>query len=144
MFKGRLHRLVRAEAGSEIIEFAGASFLFFTVIFGMIEFGLAVWQYNMMSNLAQEGARWAIVRGSTATGMTGSEQGSQTNLANFIQGRKAGVPVTLDTANSSTPSSLNPGDTVTVVVSSTFTPLPGIIPHATLTLQGTAKMIMSR
>ena len=57
--------LLGDDRGENIIEFALASTVFFTTIFGIIIFGIGVWQYNMVSDLAQEGARWASVHGST-------------------------------------------------------------------------------
>ena len=56
-------RFAADEQGATVLEFALAATLFFMTLFGTIEFGRAVWQYNMMSDLALEGARWASVQG---------------------------------------------------------------------------------
>ena len=63
----RQHRIVKGECGQALVEFAVASIVFLMTIFGTLQFGLMVWHYNMISNLAQEGARWASVRGTTST-----------------------------------------------------------------------------
>jgi Flp pilus assembly protein TadG len=55
---------VRDNRGQSLVEFAFASIVFFMMLFGIVEFGIAVWRYNMVADLAQEGARWASVRGS--------------------------------------------------------------------------------
>ena len=55
----------RGDCGQQLVEFALASTIFFTTIFGVLGFGLAVW-HNMVADLAQEGARWAAVRGATS------------------------------------------------------------------------------
>ena len=58
----------RDDCGAQLVEFALASTIFFMTIFGVMGFGIAVWQFNMVADLAQEGARWAAVRGSTTAG----------------------------------------------------------------------------
>ena len=59
----KLMRLVRREHGSEVVEFALASMLLFSAIIATIEFGLAMYAYHYVSNAAQQGARYAMVRG---------------------------------------------------------------------------------
>ena len=54
------------DRGENLVEFALASTVFFMTLFGIIIFGIGVWRYNMVSDLAQEGARWASVHGSTS------------------------------------------------------------------------------
>jgi Flp pilus assembly protein TadG len=132
--------LVRArdERGQSLLEFALASVVFFVTVFGTIEFGLAVYQSNMVSDLAQEGARWASVHGSSS-----SSPATAAQLLTFVQGRSPGFTVTV-TATPANPSAVAPGGTISVLVSSTFAPATALIPSATLTLQSTAKMIVSR
>ena len=54
------------DRGENLIEFALVSTIFFMTLFGTIIFGIGVWRYNMVADLAQEGARWASVHGSTS------------------------------------------------------------------------------
>ena len=49
-----------------MVEFALAGALFFTLLLGIIEFGLAAWEKNTAASDAREGARYAIVRGITS------------------------------------------------------------------------------
>src|SRR5262252_3023122 len=90
-------RFVDAESGQTLVEFALASLLFFTVLFGTIEFGLMVWRYNMLSDLAQEGARWASVRGATSFSIPYA-QASKKNVEDYVKGRAVGMAVTVTTA----------------------------------------------
>jgi Flp pilus assembly protein TadG len=128
----------RDDRGETLIEFAFAATLFLTIIFGTIEFGLAVWQYNIVSDLAQEGARWASVRGNS----TGAVQNASTSeVRDYVRSRAVGLSVNVVT----TPDPLlGPPDTVTVQVSTQFTPLTTLIPHATMTLTSSATMTHSR
>jgi Flp pilus assembly protein TadG len=134
--------MVRDQRGSTLIECALGSVLFFMTLFGILEFGQAVWRYNMVANLAQEGARWATVRGSGASG--GMTPASAAQVQTFVQSRAVGLNVTAPTPPTSNPSTLNAGDQVVVKVQTTFTPLTTLIPHSTITLSATSKMIMAR
>ena len=126
------------DGGQSLVEFALSSVVFLMTIFGTLELGLAVWRYNMVADLAQEGARWAIVRGAQS-----SMPASTTDVQNFVLSRANGVPVSSVTTTPA-PSTLIQGQTVTVVVRSNYLPLTGLIPQAAITLQSTAQMVMSR
>jgi Flp pilus assembly protein TadG len=134
----QLRRRARKDDGQSLVEFAFASVLFFMLVFGTIEFGLAIWQYNMVSDLAQEGARWASVRGSSST-----IPASASDLQTFVQSRSPGFTVTV-TATPADPSAAAPGGTISVRVQSSFSPVTALIPSTTLSLESTAKMIVSR
>lgn len=136
----RIRQLARSDRGQTLVEFAVASTLFLTTIFGTLEFGIAVWRYNMISNLAQEGARRASVCGKRS-GLPSAD----CDIRNFVIARAAGMfqNSNLTVTVSPTPSTLDAGQTVSVQVSHNFTPLTGLIPLTT-TLQSTAQMVISR
>lgn len=127
------------ERGQTLVEFALASLLFLVITFGTIEFGLAVWRYNMVSNLAQEGARWAIIHGKNS----GSPK-TASDIQTYVQSRSVGLPITVPSPPTSNPSTLIAGQTITVKVQSTFQPLTRLIPSAALTLSSTVQMIIAR
>jgi Flp pilus assembly protein TadG len=67
----RLLALAKGERGTELPEFAIAASLFFMSMLGVVGFAKAVYCYHFVTWAAQEGARYAIVRGadfSTACG----------------------------------------------------------------------------
>ena len=76
------------DRGENLVEFALASTVFFMTLFGTIIFGIGVWQYNMVSDLAQEGARWASVHGSSSASPAG-----QAAVQTYVQSR---APFTRD------------------------------------------------
>src|SRR5579862_6709464 len=92
-----VHRLVRGERGQTLVEFAISLVVFMMTIFGTIEFGQAVWHYNMVSDLAQEGARWASVRGATS----GTLQATAAQVQTYVQGRALGLSVSVSTTSTS-------------------------------------------
>lgn len=60
-------RFFKHEAGAAMVEFALVSSVFLPIIlFGIAEFGLAVWSKNSVASDAREGARFAMVRGSAS------------------------------------------------------------------------------
>jgi Flp pilus assembly protein TadG len=131
---------LRDSAGQSLVEFALASTVFLMTIFGVLELGMAVWRYNMIADLAQEGARWAIVHGSHST-----SPASQAAVEAFVQGRANGVAVIVTTTPSSGPAPLNSGATISVTVTGSYTPLTGFIARtAVIPLQSTATMTVAR
>lgn len=60
----RLKSLVRDEDASELVEFALAAGVFFTLLFGIIEFCMVMYAGSFVAYAAQQGTRYAMVRGS--------------------------------------------------------------------------------
>lgn len=54
----------RGERGNSTVEFAFAAMAILLFVFGILEFGRALYTYHTVANLARLGTRWAIVRGS--------------------------------------------------------------------------------
>lgn len=50
----------RSDRGTVALEFALLSVIFLTLVFGIIEFGRAIWLYQAASAAAREGARYGI------------------------------------------------------------------------------------
>ena len=64
--KARSHRSIRGEEGAAAVEFAIVVSLLFTIIFGIMEFGLAFFELQNLRSSAREGARAAAVEGTRA------------------------------------------------------------------------------
>ena len=149
-------RSARRERGETLVEFAFASVVFFMIVFGTFEFGLAVWHYNLVANLSQEGARWASVRGSTSNASPVADTSSVTS---YVTGRALGMNLTQVTLTCGVPGgSLSacdcgsgsgavtciPGNMVQVNIQTTFTPGTALIPNGMLTLRSAAQMLITR
>lgn len=52
---------LRKESGQDLVEFALIAPILFAVLFGIVEFGVAVWRYNTLANTARETAREFVV-----------------------------------------------------------------------------------
>ena len=55
--------IIRNKRGAALVEFAIVALLLFTLLFGIIEFGLIIKDYLTLSQAAREGARCAALRG---------------------------------------------------------------------------------
>ena len=60
----------RGERGAALMEFAIAAAVFFTALFGVIEFGRLLWTHNALRDAARRGARYAAVRKSDSASQT--------------------------------------------------------------------------
>jgi len=138
------------QGGQALLEFAFASILFFMVLFGIVEFGLVIWQYNALADLSQEGARWASVHGADS-----STPASTSAVQDYVRSRAvtiATVTVTttsIDSAQACTtvdtaPSTLHAGDGVCVKVTIPFTRLTTLVSASPATLQSQSQMVMAR
>ncbi|MFZ5829229.1 MAG: TadE/TadG family type IV pilus assembly protein [Planctomycetota bacterium] len=119
----RLCRPCRRERrGVAAVEFALVAPLFFLLVIGMIEFGRAVMVQQIITNASREGARIAVLDGTT-----GSEV--QNTVENYLTGvAVSGATVTVQPAE---PSTAGYGEPVTVTVEIPFSavswvPLPNI------------------
>ena len=61
----RTKTLKRTERGATLLEFAIGATVFLTVMFGVLEFGRALWVHNALTDAARRGARYAVLHAST-------------------------------------------------------------------------------
>jgi Flp pilus assembly protein TadG len=131
----------RRERGAVILE-AGLTFLlFFTLVFGILGLGWAVYVYNQVSELAREATRYAIVRGATACPPSGN---SSPLITSFVESKASGLRSSdLSVATTCTPNH-NAGSVVTVQVQYALSPIVPLIPQQVLTLQSSSQMVISQ
>lgn len=129
----------RGERGETLLEFAFASVVFFLVVFGTLEFGHAIWQYNLVSDLAQEGARWASVRGSTS-----SSPASEQDVEDFVRTRAYGLQVEVTAVPVPSTMAGNGTNVVAVTVQQNFSLAVPFLSSNTIPMSSTARMVMSR
>jgi len=59
----------RNEKGASLLEFTIVAAIFFTSLFGVLEFGRLLWIHNTLRDSARRGARYAVVRKNDAAGI---------------------------------------------------------------------------
>ncbi len=132
----RVLALRRNERGSELIEFALVGILLFTLVFGVAEFGRAIWIYSTVAHLAREGARYAIVRGAES-----GVAASASDVEAYVQGRAAGmtglvVTTAWDPDNET-------GSVVQVRVDRPFDPVVPLVGLGPVTLSSTSRLVIA-
>ncbi len=104
-------RCRRNRLGVAAVEFAVIAPVFFLLILGMIEFGRMVMVQQVITNASREGARIAVLDGTT-------ESEVLVTVDNYLSSaRVGGATVTVDPTN---PNAANYGEPVTVSVSVPF------------------------
>lgn len=121
-----------------MLEFTLVSIVLIVLIFGIVEFGRAIWIYGTVAHAAREGTRYAMVRGSdSASPATAAEV--EAHVRRIATGMGPSLAVT---ASWEDPSK-DPGTIVEVEVRRPFQPLIPFVPMGNLMLKSTSRMVIS-
>ena len=102
-----LHKKLRSESGASAVEFALLLPVLMLFLFGIIEFGLALYRQAILTNASREGARLGIVQSTPAitTGQINAQIDTYLTAAgippgtvtprNIVLGTVTGTPVTV-------------------------------------------------
>lgn len=163
--KTRLRLGKKAERGDAIIEGAIVLVFFLMVLFGIVDFGRALYAYHFVSEAAREATRWAAVNGATCStdnscdgvvpmthsgpvGPTddGTIQTYVRNLApgGIVQGNVTATANWPGNASNCARGALNaPGCPVQVKVAYPFRFLAPIVSTATISMSSSSEMVIS-
>jgi Flp pilus assembly protein TadG len=148
--KRRRHR----ERGSALAETAVIMTVLLMLMFGIIDFGRALYTYSFVAQLAREGARWAIVRGGDCT-VIDNCPATSTNLLTYVKSLNEGATnassITANLSFQAPPSGIGcstsgnnaPGCVAKVTVTYPFTFMLPFLPKAGITMTGTSEMVIS-
>lgn len=149
----------RDERGDTVVEMAVSSVLFLAVLFGVFQVSLAAYTYHLVSNIAREGSRWAIVRGSDCHQNTpgldhcGADQAAISDYVKSLSfpGIDAANQMTATAAwynpgaTTPCPSACNrPGNTVQVTVNYTFPFAVPFVPASAISIGSSSRMVISQ
>ena len=125
------------DRGAAAVEFAFVVGPLTLLIFGSIEFGLAIQARTMVENAAREGVRTASLGGTTA-----QVQAAATNALGTISGTVQPIEFTCATPGGVTVSCVAPNvaKVGTVKVTVSYTGVTGLFPFLTKTLSATSQM----
>jgi Flp pilus assembly protein TadG len=134
-------RQKNGEAGSALVEFALATVIILTVLFGIIDMGRALYAFDWVSDAARRGTRYAMVRGTSSC--TGSPQLSDCKagpplITTYIEGNAFALDQSAITviaqcwpsSHAFDPPPCTPGKTVAVTVQYNFAFLSPFTPHS--------------
>jgi Flp pilus assembly protein TadG len=134
--------LKKREDGVAAIEFALILPILLMIVFGIINYGVLLYDQAVITNAAREGARWGAINTSAAISCSGAATGvsdpcqiansyTQANLITF-----GGSTTSTTTATGAGTS----GTTVTVTVNYTFTQIGWVIGNTSNSLTATSVM----
>ncbi len=125
------------QTGQSLVEFALVGMTFFIIIFGVFDLGRAVYQYNLLSSSAREGARVAVLQSNTDADVI--DRAVQSSAGMLTSGDV--------TISGSRTCSAVPCPSVTVTVSHVFspvTPLIGTLIGGSITMTASSTMVVER
>ena len=144
--------------GSTLTEFAFILPLLATIIFGLIDFGRALYAYHFVSDAAREASRWASVRGSQCAGGLSGCPASQEDVQEYVTSivppgiNSSPQALSVTAAWVAPPGNVgtcnispnNPGCAVQVQVTYNFKFILPFLPKSTFPMKSTSEMIISR
>lgn len=151
------------EQGSALVEYAIVLTVLLTFLFGIMDFSRFLYTYHFVAEVAREGSRYAIVRGSTFSGTSCTTtsfacDATNTDVQNYVRGlappgitaSSVGVNATwtgtAPSGSSGTCSNSNgnngPGCQVQVVVSYPFKFIFPFLPKSSWTVSSTSVMVI--
>lgn len=93
------------QRGTTLPETAIVITVMLMVLFGIIDFGRAMYTYGFIANIAREGARWAIVRGNGCSTLADHCDAASSDVQTYVRSLSEGAT----TANSITATAVWPG-----------------------------------
>jgi Flp pilus assembly protein TadG len=144
---------LRGQRGSSVLETAILMSVLLALTLGIVDFGRALFTFGSVAQIAREGARWAIVRGSQCSLLDDCNVTSP-EIQSYVQSLAFG-PITPSklTVNATwpggcppdSPSIKAPGCLVAVNVTYPFTfELVPYVPNFTINMSSTSQMVISQ
>jgi len=147
-----------AQRGSSLPEMAIAAGCLLLLMFGIVDFGRAMYTYGFVAQLARQGARYWIVRGTTSCTNSNSQlancNATTAQIQSYVQSLSEGLTtpsnITVTPTKVSCPNSggalptAAPGCTISVTVSYPFKFMTGILPSAAITMSSTSTMVVAQ
>ena len=147
----------RGERGASTLEFAVAAAIFFAMVFGVLEIGLALYAHHFIAEAARQGTRYAMVRGNTCTNNGTSCTVSTSQIQSYILGQVypgidsaqlsvATVYAAYPAGGACSPNAncANPGNLVTVTVNYTFPYAIPFLPSSLLAMSSSSSVVISQ
>lgn len=151
----RSHR--HRERGGSLPETALVLAILLAMLFGIIDFGRAMYTYAFVAQLARQGARWAIVRGSQCTVLdhcNATKDDIQIYVRGLSEGATRPTSITVPSASwgacpAGSAATNAPGCTVTVTVRYPFNFMLPFMPTTggtllTMNMVSSAQMVVSQ
>jgi len=120
--------------GQTMVELAVATTVLIVLLFGIIEMGIVVYDYNMICSAAREAVRYAIVNPTDTAGI----KSAAINSAPFLSTSNITVNTSVTDPNGST------NKDAQVTISYPYTLQIPLVPSISLTLSSTSQMLRAQ
>lgn len=149
-------KAARRERGVSLPETALVTGVLLALLFGIVDFGRAIYTYAFVAQLARQGARWAIVRGSQCSQLdhcSAESSDVQTYVQSLSLGATSGSKISVaatwppGSCPAGAASTNAPGCTVVVTVTYPFKFMMPYMPGgslATINMSSTSQMVISQ
>ena len=133
---GNKHRPCRRpDSGQGGAEFGLVLPIVITLIFGIMQFGYALYAYSFVVYAARSATRYAMMHSSLS-----SQPATSASITSYVKGLIAGVDQTQLTVTSTWIPTSTPGSLVKVRVSYVYKPFTAYLPSANINLSSTMQM----
>jgi Flp pilus assembly protein TadG len=140
----------RWQRGSSMVETVIVMSVLLALMFGIIDFGRALYTYSFVAQEARQGARWLIVRGAHCTVLDhcdASYSGSTNDLQTYVRSLSVGATnpnrITAWGSTSTLCNAHTMGCAVTVTVTYPFSFMLPFVPAATINMSSTSTMVVA-
>ncbi len=135
----RVRKSRRNDRGAALLEFGLVMVVFFMFVFGIMDFGRALYTYHFVSNAACEATRYAIVRGASST-----DPATASDVANYVKSiTPAGINFNNLTISTTWSPNNDPGSSVRVQISDNFSFMTPFF-SKDITLSDASQMVISQ
>jgi Flp pilus assembly protein TadG len=86
-----MRRARNGERGSTMVQTAFVLTALLAIMFGIVDFGRALYTYSYVAQLAREGARWAIVRGSKCSTLNDHCNAQSADVQTYLRSLNEGM-----------------------------------------------------
>jgi Flp pilus assembly protein TadG len=132
-----MDRRQRTRGASTLVEMPLIFTLYFSIVLGIITVAYLVFTYNSLAFMAQQGARWAAVRGSTS-----GQPATASSVSTYVLSQGVGMNAAVVTTTWNPDN--KPGSSVTVNVAFSAVPLAKTYVSSALGLQSSCTIPISR
>jgi Flp pilus assembly protein TadG len=139
-----LRRLPGDERGAELIEFALVSLLLFMLLFGITDFGRALYAETYVAYAARAGTRYAMVRGAACNSFATACPATSQDVQTYLRRVPGGItPASVSVTTTWLPDN-RPGSRVNVRVSYAFRFIFPLLGATTHTMVSSSESVISQ
>ena len=128
------------DRGGSLLEFGLVVLVFYAFVFGVMDFGRALYTYHFVSHAAREATRYAIVHGAQS-----AEPATADEIRQYVKGiTPEGIDPHAITVSASWSPDNSPGSNVRIQVQDNFHFMMPLLPRSQMTLSSASQMVISQ